>query len=292
MLERIVQRRPVFVADKNHLHHKLMKVGLFHTEAVVVVYVLQACLVTSAFAFRFYSEWFLISLYLVFSGAILFLFFVADNTGLQIKRYDFVDQAIKGKLRLLKERLVLIRAAFRIVEFGVPLLVLFSCFLPAAVPGYLSFLSLGLGILIVAIWLSKKEWMAGAVRVALYLLTPFVIYFSEVNMVPWMKGQGVHTYNLLFGVLIGFVIVTLKFTRRKKGFKSTPMDFLILFIALVVPHLPDQQIRSYGMGLVAAKIIVLFFSCEVLIGELRGNLSRLAIGGLASLTVLGVRGIM
>jgi UDP-GlcNAc:undecaprenyl-phosphate GlcNAc-1-phosphate transferase len=46
------------------------------------------------------------------------------------------------------------------------------------------------------------------------------------------------------------------------------------------------------MGLVAAKIIVLFFSCEVLIGELRGNLSRLAIGGLASLTVLGVRGIM
>lgn len=47
------------------------------------------------------------------------------------------------------------------------------------------------------------------------------------------------------------------------------MDFLILMIALVVPNLPDPMIRSVQMGELAVKIIVLFFSFEVLLGEMR-----------------------
>jgi UDP-GlcNAc:undecaprenyl-phosphate GlcNAc-1-phosphate transferase len=71
MFERISQGRPVFVADKNHFHHKLIRLGLFHTEAVVLIYIIQALLVTAAFVFRFYSEWFLLVLYLIFSAIVL-----------------------------------------------------------------------------------------------------------------------------------------------------------------------------------------------------------------------------
>jgi UDP-GlcNAc:undecaprenyl-phosphate GlcNAc-1-phosphate transferase len=85
------------------------------------------------------------------------------------------------------------------------------------------------------------------------------------------------------------VFLTLRFTRRRKGFKIKPTDFLILFIALVVPNLPDVWIRSQRLGLFAAKMIVLFFSYEVLIGELRGNLGRLALATMAALAVIGVR---
>jgi UDP-GlcNAc:undecaprenyl-phosphate GlcNAc-1-phosphate transferase len=70
------------------------------------------------------------------------------------------------------------------------------------------------------------------------------------------------------------------------------MDFLILVIALVVPNLPDPVIRSAQMGELAVKIIALFFSFEVLLGELRGNTNRLTLGVLAGLAVLAVRGIL
>jgi len=44
---------------------------------------------------------------------------------------------------------------------------------------------------------------------------------------------------------------------------------------------------------VAAKIITLFFSCEVLITELRGDLNKLlGIGTIAALGVIGVRGLI
>jgi UDP-GlcNAc:undecaprenyl-phosphate GlcNAc-1-phosphate transferase len=99
-------------------------------------------------------------------------------------------------------------------------------------------------------------------------------------------------YNFSFGILAVFVLLTLKFTRRRKGFKVTPMDFLILFIALVVPNLPDAQIRGYHMGLVAAKIIVLFFTLEVLIGELRGKLNRLGFATVGALLIMSVRGFI
>jgi UDP-GlcNAc:undecaprenyl-phosphate GlcNAc-1-phosphate transferase len=79
---------------------------------------------------------------------------------------------------------------------------------------------------------------------------------------------------MAFGVMVLFVILTLRFTRRRKGFKTTPMDFLVLFIALLVPNIPDTRIQSLHMGMVAAQIIAFLFGFEVLIGELRGELKR------------------
>ena len=70
------------------------------------------------------------------------------------------------------------------------------------------------------------------------------------------------------------------------------MDFLILFIALVVPNLPDESIQSHHMGLIAAKIIILLLSYEVLIGELRRKLNRLGLTTIPALLVMSVRGLI
>ncbi|MCK4529383.1 undecaprenyl/decaprenyl-phosphate alpha-N-acetylglucosaminyl 1-phosphate transferase, partial [candidate division WOR-3 bacterium] len=81
MCERIVKGRSPFVADKNHFHHKLIGLGLYHTESVFVIYMLQAFLVTFAFFFRFYSEWFLLIFYIMFSGTIVSAFLITDRIG-------------------------------------------------------------------------------------------------------------------------------------------------------------------------------------------------------------------
>ncbi|MDY6836809.1 MAG: EpsI family protein [Thermodesulfobacteriota bacterium] len=108
--------------------------GWLFKEAVFVIYVVQTLLVTSAFLFRFYSEWFLLMAYVFFSVTILAAFFCAEKSGWKLHRYDLLDVVIKGKLRVLKEKRYLIRVSYKMVKIGLPVLLLFSCFLPATMP--------------------------------------------------------------------------------------------------------------------------------------------------------------
>ena len=56
MLQRLKEGRSPFAADKNHLHHKLLAMGLSHYEAVLMIYLVQATLVTLAYALRWQAE--------------------------------------------------------------------------------------------------------------------------------------------------------------------------------------------------------------------------------------------
>lgn len=79
MMERKARGRPLFVADKNHFHHKLIRFGLFHTEAVATIYLLQFVLIMNAYMFRFSSEWFLLILYTLFCTIISLSFRQAEQ---------------------------------------------------------------------------------------------------------------------------------------------------------------------------------------------------------------------
>ncbi len=292
ILERILKERPLFVADKNHLHHKLMNLGLYHTESVVCIYFIQACLVTFAFVFRSSSDSFLVIFYFIVSSVMVAGSILIEKKGVKIKRYDFFDKVIKRRLRILKEKNIFIKVSFRIVEIGAYFILLFTCFIPVAIPSNYSICSMALLVLNLLVIFIDRSWMKTVMVVSLYLLIPFVVYLSDKSMVEWMNDDLAGLYNLSFGFLVFFAVLTLKFTRRQNGFKSTPMDFLILFIALVVPNLPDQRIQSYQLGLIAAKIIVLYFTYEVLIGELRVNLNRLGFTIISALTIVSIRGLI
>jgi UDP-GlcNAc:undecaprenyl-phosphate GlcNAc-1-phosphate transferase len=134
--------------------------------------------------------------------------------------------------------------------------------------------------------------MSFSLRLAIYLSIPFLIYLSEAGVVTRMNGELILPYNLSFGLLLIFLVLTLKFTRRKNGFKSTPMDFLILFIVLMVPILPEVSTKSSHMGLMAAKVLFFFFAYEVLIEEHRGQLNKLGLSTIPALLYLSIIGFV
>ena len=273
MTERIMKGRSPFKPDKNHFHHKLMRLGLYHTEAVFTIYVLQSLLITSAVVFRFHSEWFWLVFYSLFSGVIILAFVILDRRKWTFPRTDLIDKAIKGRLKILKEKHIIIKICFRSIEYGLPLLLAISCLILDEIPGFFAAIAGGLSLVIITCLLIRPSLSAAAMRLSLYLVVPFLIYLVEavVRDLPLSANR---LYHIAFGVMVLFVILTLKFTRRRKGFKTTPMDFLVLFIALLVPNIPDTRIQSLHMGMVAAQIIAFLFGFEVLIGELRGELKR------------------
>jgi UDP-GlcNAc:undecaprenyl-phosphate/decaprenyl-phosphate GlcNAc-1-phosphate transferase len=292
MGDRKFHGRPMFVADKNHFHHKLLGLGLFHSESVLVIYVIQAVLVTFAFVFRFYSEWLLLLFYVIFLGTVFACVLRANLKGVQLTRSGVFDRVIKMRLKIFKEEQTLIKFSFIAMELVLPVLLVFSGFLSKEVPSYVSGIAVLLALMVFFTGVFFKKWAGGFLRLALYIMIPYLIYAGETDPVSWSTDGVMNYYPISFGMLAVFVILTIKFTRRTKGFKATPMDFLILFSALVLPNLPESRIQSYPMGMMATKIIVLFFSYEVWICELRGKLGRAELSAIAALLAVAVRGVL
>jgi UDP-GlcNAc:undecaprenyl-phosphate GlcNAc-1-phosphate transferase len=292
MAERIASGRMPFSPDKNHFHHKLMRLGLFHTEAVVAIYAITALLTASAYLLRYHSDWLLLSCYAAFCALVVLMFTAAESGGFRFPRTRFFDTGIKARLKIIKDKSLLIRACFLPLQFGMPLLLTAAVLVRGEVPGYLSALVAGFAAAILIVRLMRWEWVNNVLRVAFYLMVPMVLSLGDVEPAGWVKPGMLTAYNYAFGALALFTVMTLKVTRLQKGFRATPMDFLILVIALVVPNLPDTFISGLRLGDIAVKTIVMFFSFEVLTGELRGELRKISVGVLAALALLAVRGVV
>ena len=289
MAQRISEGRSPFAADKNHFHHRLMRVGLYQTEAVFSIYVIQVLLILFAWFFRFYSEWFLLLVYGVFSVLVVGFFAVADRTGWKLKRFDIIDRVIKGHLRKLRGKWLAIRISFRVVYFGLPAVLVFLALLPAAIPPYLSILSACLAAVLALVWLLRKEWLGAVFMPCLYVFIPLLVYSGELGAAEWVPPRVVKLHHLLYVVLAFFSVATHMFTRRKRGFRITPMDFIVVVLALAVAVLPREIVPEETVKIVIPAIITLFFGYEVLVGELRGNLSTLTAITIATLIIVAVR---
>ena len=293
MAERIHHGKSPFVADKNHLHHKLLRLGLFHTEAVFILYVFQAALVTAAYFLRFHSEWVLLLVYVLFAGSVLVFFYAAEKNDWRLERPGTLDRVIKDRLKIhIREGAVVIKLSQSAVEIAFPLLMIATCSLPAEIPLIIGLAAGGLSLTLLGSCLFAPKRVGIFLRAVVYFVLPVVIYYGEVYRVGWLPAQLVRWFNLSFGVLIFFAVMVLKFTRRRGGFTVSPLDFIILFVAVVIPNLPDAAISAYHAGPLAAKIVVFFFVFEVLAGELRGELNRLGFATLVAMAVVAAKGIL
>ena len=286
MVARISRGRSPFSADKNHFHHNLMALGFLHPESVLIIYVFQTMLLLAAVQFRFYSDWALLGGYLVFCLLVLAGFAHAARNRSKVRRFEFYDTRIAGRLRLMKKDGTVIRYSFRIFETAVPLLLFITCLVAQRPPQYVSLICIASCAAILTVHRLQKGWLPGLLRFVLYLMIPFSVYLTGERVARFGDALTMRLYNGSFGALAVLIIVISKFSRRKSGFRSSPMDFLICILALVVPNLPNQGAGEVGIGLVAAKILLLYFSFEVLQAEMRGDLNRFALWTVASLAAL------
>ena len=287
MTERIAAGLSPFRADKRHLHHKLMALGLYHREAVFALYVLQAVMIVLAYILRFHSEWSILLTYLLLSGGLVALVRVAIQQRWKIPRRDLIDAAVKGPLRRWRERQVLIRIAYKGLFWGAPLLLSASVLMPATVPWYLALLAgvFAGGLLAPA---GEPRWSGGVLRTGIYLLTPTIICLAVSEPSAWWTPAFSGMRHVAFALLLIASFMTLRFTRRRRGFKVTPTDFLVIFVALAFPLLFKAEAVSPHYGTITAEVMILLYAYEVIIGECRGRLrtvSRLTAAGLAVLVL-------
>ena len=287
MGQRLKEGRSPFLADKNHIHHKLLTVGFTHYEAVLIIYTLQAGMVSLAYLLRWQSEGVVLGVYLCIALPVLSSFFLAGRGWIRLSRpageHPFGMSAIR---RLWNSRWVT-ELPIHLLGFGVPLFLVLSVFLPRQVPvdfGYLAALVFG----VVGIGLVGFPRAAPfLVRFGLYVGSAFVMYLSQqaFEQATWP----IHVpLNIFFGLLAVLIVIAIRFNRTNQ-FQTTPLDYLMVFLAVVIPSLPEIRTGQSGFGLLTAQLIVLFFSYELLLHALSEKLIQLGVVSMWVLLALGIR---
>jgi UDP-GlcNAc:undecaprenyl-phosphate GlcNAc-1-phosphate transferase len=92
MGQRLAKGRSPFIGDRNHVHHKLLALGLSHYEAVIVIYGIQAVMVGLAYLLRWQSDALILTMYGAFALAMFALFIATE------RRRLFVVNGSKGRV--------------------------------------------------------------------------------------------------------------------------------------------------------------------------------------------------
>ncbi len=290
IFQRLAEGKSLFMPDKNHIHHKLIKLGMYHSEAVFTIYMVQSIFVIFAVFCRSLSDTLLIAIYLLIFNVLLVAFAIAEKCNFRFGRHSIIDNGLKEWLRKLKEKGLLIRVCFSSMKASMLVIFLLMVFLPAKIPLSLAFYAVISASLLVVSLFYKKIQPRIIVRLIVYLFGPFVLYLGEIDTVAWFDEQLSFLYDISFLITAFWAIMTLRFTRRQKGFMFTPLDFLILLFVLVLSMIPDKQIQNSQLGLLASKIIILFFTFEILVGELRGNWKWPTLAVLLICALVALRG--
>jgi UDP-GlcNAc:undecaprenyl-phosphate GlcNAc-1-phosphate transferase len=285
--QRLAEGRSPFMGDRAHIHHKLLRFGFTHYEAVTVIYMIQAGMLGLAYLLRWQSDTLILPLYLMIAGSVLMLFIAAGRGLLP----NLTSQSGHFLSNMAVTRLMngpwLTDLPMQFLAVIVPCFLIALVFVPSNVPtdvGYLSIIVFG----IVLLGLSFSRQIAPYfVRGGLYVGTTFLLYVCEGSRYGSMSSVAM-AHNVFFIVVAVMVLLSLRFNEENR-FQTTPLDYLMIFLAVTFPLLPEVSADIAHLGVFAAKLMVLFFSFELLLHAFANRVLQLGLVSLWILFGLGFR---
>lgn len=285
--QRLAEGRSPFVGDRAHIHHKLLRVGLTHYEAVTVIYLIQASMLGVAYLLRWESDTLILPLYLLLAITVLMLFIAAGRGLLSTPASrDGLGLSNRTLTRIMKDRR-LTDLPIQFLAVAVPLFLIALVFLPSNVPNDVGYLSIALfGIVLLGLSFSSRV-APYFVRGGLYVGTTFLLYVSEGSRMSTVSAITM-AHNAFFLLVAIMVVLSLRFNEGNR-FQTTPLDYLMVFLAVTFPLLPEVSAGISHLGIFAAKLIVLFFSFELLLHAFSNRVRQLGLVSLWILFGLGIR---
>ncbi|MBK8957417.1 MAG: undecaprenyl/decaprenyl-phosphate alpha-N-acetylglucosaminyl 1-phosphate transferase [Proteobacteria bacterium] len=290
MGQRLAEGRSPFRPDKNHLHHKLMALGFDHYEAVVVIYSLQTTLVTLAYLLRYRSDLASVATFLAVLVTIGGFFPLAQRLGWRVhrERTATAPSAITRFAGRLKSSGLLGTVPVLMAAMSIPVYACVAIMLTGEFPNDAMLTAYVLAGTGVAMLLLRRNHASYALleRLLLYVaVTTVVFYWGRVQTESvWLH----RAENVYFGAL-GLALMTAYRFTRNRNFSVTPTDFLIIFIALVVPTVSSSLFPQNNVTEVAIKVLILFYAVELIVAQAAGRLWLLRVTVAATMSLLALR---
>ena len=231
-----------------------------------MIYLLQGVLFLLAWQLRYHSDVTIVAVFLGFAAALLLALFVAERRGWRWRGV--------GEFRLetsrLGERLQLLKQPQRVPRWtrdrGHGLHAAYFAGVALAVGHVgrdIGWLAVGLATVLGSPSCSARRcgaWTA-ITQGVLYVAVVIAVYLDHTD--PDLPKLFVFAKLALFPVLALAVAIRFRLSRERR-FEVTPLDLLVIFVALALPNLPGLSGAPSNLGLSVAKLVVLFYALEML----------------------------
>ncbi len=292
MVQRVSEGRSPFSADKNHIHHKLLALGFDHHEAVMVIYAIQADLFLLAYWLRYESDLTILGVVSVFFIVSLTLFQAATRRGWRFRNPQAAtqDSPLARFVSTLLEPQYLPRWSYLAVAFAVGAYALLVLLETATLSGDVQLLLIALlGVTCVLLAILRAKPLNIVEKAALYVTAAVLVYLDSV-ILPEQRIFAMSTWTAIGVAAVG-TILRLRLSPDRR-FVLTPLDLIILFVALVIPSLPGSFAMPDGGAAGIAKLVTLFYAIEVLVSRVELGAVWLRIAAAAVLTGLVLRPLL
>jgi len=286
--QRVYHRLNWFRATRNHIHHRLLELGFHHYEAVVIIYSIQMFFVISAIFLSYESDALILSLYLGTCSLVFMFLILAERSKWRAHR-------VHGKSRFaalvqsVKQHGFFTSGTTRIVATVIPLMFLGTSVLTSEIPH-----DFGLGSTVLAIILALLLIIRADVSIVLraisYVTAAFVVYLET----KYFGGESIVTSGISVGLYVLLAIATWLAVRYAPDteFRVSPMDFLVIFIVLAIGVISRDHFHKELLGIMAVKLVVLFYGCEVIYAKLASKWNLLNVSTFITLSILGARSLI
>lgn len=275
MSTRIYEGRSPFSPDKNHIHHKLLAVGLDHYEAVFIIYLAQTLLVSSAYFLRYESDLLIFALYMAFSLTVLGFLHWAKTHNWKAHAGSVSQSRFRFWIGYIHDHGLLEKYAILFLKVSVPLFFISTALIPTVIREDIGVMALAMLVLLVLSMFSSKNITILEKMVA-YITCVISVYLLELNIQSISEySNAINIYIVLMAVAFA---IKVRFS-KDRSFQVTPMDFLVVLLVLVVPNLPEFSGIGIPLGDAAFKLVVLFYACESLLNirPVKWDLFRLGV---------------
>jgi UDP-GlcNAc:undecaprenyl-phosphate GlcNAc-1-phosphate transferase len=289
MVQRISEGRSPFSADRNHIHHKLLALGLVHHEAVMVIYVIQAVLFLMAYFLRYESDLFILGVITAFFAVTIAVLQIAARTGWRLRAGG--PRIRNGRISRFFNAIFAAEMLPRISYIAIAVAL---CTYAVLIVVNAASLSWDIHVLIIAL-LAAVLVILGFMRVSplslveramLYVTATVLVYLDELVLPSNALISTMSWIAISVAAIASAIRLRLLNDRR---FELTPLDILIVFVALVVPSLPGPLGLPHGGALAIAKLVVVFYAIEMLISRSEDKAVWVRIAAVSVLTGLTVR---
>jgi len=290
MVRRLISGYSPFLADNNHVHHKLLSFGFDHYEAVTIVYIVQALLVSSAYVLCYQSDALILGLYLTVGAVLLTALYYAEYSHWRLRdKTDTYKSYFIKRIYWLRETQLISIGAYWVIKLLVPLFLVLGALTPIEMPRDISTFALMLvsALLIAFFWRRCPSYFLE--KATVYTTCALVVYLMHMH--SWERASFDPLITIFFVLLAITLVVGVRFTGGNE-FKTNPLDLLIIFIIVVVPNIPSLGFNDTVAADMVLKLVLLCYSAEFVLNRYERRWDIIRVGTIGSLFVLGLRGFV
>jgi UDP-GlcNAc:undecaprenyl-phosphate GlcNAc-1-phosphate transferase len=281
-----------FKATRNHAHHRLLDLGFSHFHTVIIIYSVHATLVVSAVLLRYESDFRVAVVYTMIIGALYGGLMLLEQRGWRLHPVAAPEHsAVLGSVWNREAGQLVRGASHWLISLPTATFMLLGSAWAARVPRDIGVISA-----VLAASLGSELIFARVVHVQVVRITVYVASIASAYLIvtypgtPAQHAIGMLALGMIAG-LVGAVGAYIRFASEGK-FGTTPTDYLIVFTLLALMVFAGIDAGSRTLVQIVVYVVVLLYSCEILVGHGGRRWSSFRVSALTALVVMAVRGLI